>query len=143
MRVVLCPSGIAMPLKTFSTLLHIAGSGSSLLLSVLSCQKFLLIFVEALQRTWPSAQSMMLWLSPWGWTSDWSAVTPRCISVTFSLHPNTYPNLFVLFLKVRKPIRTIECDQPLTACCFDLDGVTMAVGSSRGKVPNHLLLTRK
>ena len=37
---------------------------------------------------------------------------------------------------MRKPIRTIECDQPLTTCAFDLDGVTMAVGSSRGKVNN-------
>ena len=41
---------------------------------------------------------------------------------------------------MRKPIRTIECDQPLTACCFDLDGVTMAVGSSRGKVTENFFL---
>lgn len=36
--------------------------------------------------------------------------------------------------KVKKAIRTIECEHPLTACAFDLEGVTMAVGSSRGKV---------
>jgi len=63
-----------------------------------------------------------------------SAITFSPINDTLALSVGLDKRLVCCDTKTKKVIMSIQCENPLTAADFDLDGVSMAVGTSRGKV---------
>ena len=61
-------------------------------------------------------------------------VTFSPINDTLALSVGLDKKLVGCDTKTKKVIMTIHCDNPLTAVDFDMDGVSMAVGTSRGKI---------
>jgi len=63
-----------------------------------------------------------------------TAITFSPINDTLALSVGLDKKLVCCDTKTKKLIMSIQCENPLTAADFDLDGVSMAVGTSRGKV---------
>eukprot|EP00092_Neocalanus_flemingeri_P037039 GFUD01040322.1.p1 GENE.GFUD01040322.1~~GFUD01040322.1.p1 ORF type:complete len:733 (-),score=287.32 GFUD01040322.1:364-2508(-) len=63
-----------------------------------------------------------------------TAITFSPINDTLALSVGLDKRLVCCDTKTKKVIMSIQCENPLTAADFDLDGVSMAVGTSRGKV---------
>ena len=63
-----------------------------------------------------------------------SAITFSPINDTLALSVGLDKKLVCCDTKTKKIIMSIQCENPLTAADFDIDGVSMAVGTSRGKV---------
>jgi len=63
-----------------------------------------------------------------------SALTFSPINDTLALSVGLDKKLVCCDTKTKKIIMSIQCENPLTAADFDIDGVSMAVGTSRGKV---------
>merc|ERR1719427_1360379 len=63
-----------------------------------------------------------------------TAITFSPINDTLALSVGLDKRLVCCDTKTKKVILSIHCENPLTAADFDLDGVSMAVGTSRGKV---------
>jgi len=63
-----------------------------------------------------------------------TAITFSPINDTLALSVGLDKKLVCCDTKTKKMIMSIQCENPLTAADFDIDGVSMAVGTSRGKV---------
>jgi len=63
-----------------------------------------------------------------------SAMTFSPINDTLALSVGLDKKLICCDVKTKKIIMSIQCDNPLTAADFEMDGTKMAVGTSRGRV---------